>query len=208
MQRYIVFLNERAVIIHQNINMPVNSPDELHIDFSGKLELEDAYNIFFRNPGILTLKIKATGNFTEACDAFNSTFKRIEAAGGIVRNQQNEYLFIRRLGVWDLPKGKLHKYEQKEEGAIREVTEETGLTNLMITKPLPSTFHIYTDRKGNEILKETWWFEMFYGKNETPVPQTEEDITEVRWFSLADLHIPIQNTYSSLKQLLENYIHG
>ncbi len=188
--------------------MPVNSPDELHIEFTGKSQLEDAYKIFFRNPGILILKIKAAGNFTEACDAFNSMFKRIEAAGGIVRNQRNEYLFIKRLGVWDLPKGKLHKEESKEVGAIREVTEETGLTNLRITKALPSTFHIYTDRKGREVLKETYWFEMIYSNDEIPVPQTEEDITEVRWFRLADLHIPLQNTYSSLKHLLENYLPG
>ena len=133
-------------------------------------------------------------------------FFRIEAAGGIVRNQQQEYLFIKRLGVWDLPKGKLYKKEPFRDGALREVMEETGLTNLSITKQLPSTYHIYTDRKGKQILKETYWFEMLCADNQSLVPQLEEDITEVKWFSASDLNIPFQNTYASLRQLLESYL--
>lgn len=133
-------------------------------------------------------------------------FTRIEAAGGIVRNQKTEYLFIKRLGIWDLPKGKLHKGEPIQDGALREVTEETGLTNLKITQQLPSTFHIYTDRKGREILKETYWFEMMCTKEQQLVPQLEEDITEVKWFQPSELRIATQNTYASLRQLLESYL--
>ena len=133
-------------------------------------------------------------------------FSRIEAAGGIVRNQKKEYLFIKRLGVWDLPKGKLHKGEPVQDGALREVTEETGLTNLAIAKQLPSTNHIYTDRKGREILKETYWFEMMSYEDQLLVPQLEEDITEVKWFTAGELDIPLQNTYASLRQLLESYL--
>jgi len=133
-------------------------------------------------------------------------FTRIEAAGGIVRNEKQEYLFIKRLGVWDLPKGKLHKKEQIQAGALREVTEETGLIKLTISKKLPSTFHIYTDRKGHEILKETFWFEMMCNGSQNLVPQMEEDITEVRWFAADDLNIPVQNTYASLYSLLESYL--
>ena len=133
-------------------------------------------------------------------------FSRIEAAGGIVRNRKKEYLFIKRLGVWDLPKGKLHKREPVQDGALREVTEETGLTNLAIAKQLPSTYHIYTDRKGREILKETYWFEMMSYEDQLLVPQLEEDITEVKWFTAGVLDIPLQNTYASLRQLLESYL--
>jgi len=132
-------------------------------------------------------------------------FKRIEEGGGIVRNEQGDYLFIKRSGVWDLPKGKLHKKESIETGALREVTEETGLSKLSITRQLPSTFHIYTDRKGKDILKETYWFEMMCMENQELVPQLEEDITEVKWFSQAELHIPMANTYASLRSLLEKY---
>jgi ADP-ribose pyrophosphatase YjhB (NUDIX family) len=206
MQRYIVFLNDRAVTICQDIKIPAKGSNEMILDFTDKSSLSEAYKRFYRDAECLNLTIKTAGNFAEACEAFNSMFNRIEAAGGIVRNQKQEYLFIKRLGVWDLPKGKLHKKEPVHEGALREVTEETGLTGLSVIKQLPSTFHIYTDRKGNEVLKETFWFEMSCRNDQQLVPQTEEDITEARWFSAEYLNIPLQNTYASLRYLLSGYL--
>src|SRR5690554_5233690 len=44
-----------------------------------------------------------------------SKFKVIEAAGGVVR-KDDKVLLIYRLGVWDLPKGKLEKKEAIAEG--------------------------------------------------------------------------------------------
>jgi ADP-ribose pyrophosphatase YjhB (NUDIX family) len=205
-QRYTVFLNEKTVLICQDNNLPENSPNEMVLNFTDKHSLVKAYNHFYENLECVNLIIKTGPNFKEACDFFNSMFTRIEAAGGIIRNQKKEYLFIKRLGVWDLPKGKLHKREPVQDGALREVTEETGLMNLEITKQLPSTYHIYPDRKGREILKETYWFEMFSKEDQKLVPQLEEDITEVKWFSASDLNIPLQNTYASLRQLLESYL--
>lgn len=206
MQRYIVFLNDREVTIHQDINIPFNITGELRVDFTGEAELEAAYRLFCQDSGYKSLVILAGKNFPEACSTFNRMFIRIEAAGGIVRNRRGEYLFIKRLGMWDLPKGKLHQKESVQDGALREVSEETGLTGLSITKKLPSSFHIYTDRKGREVLKETYWFEIFCAGNQKLIPQTEEDITEVKWFQESDLKIPIQNTYASLRHLLESFL--
>lgn len=205
MQRYTVFLNDRAVTICADINSESGSK-EMILDFSGKSSIVNAYKQFYKNPEIKNLFIKTGQEFADACRVFKGMFTRIEAAGGIVRNEKQEYLFIKRLGVWDLPKGKLHKKEHCENGALREVNEETGLTNLTISKQLPSTFHIYTDWNGREILKETFWFEMACSGIQNPVPQLEEDITEVRWFSFADLNTPVQNTYASLRNLLESYL--
>jgi len=185
--------------------MPENG-NEMYIRYTDKTALAEAYKRFYSEEHFIYLNIEATDFFTVACNAFNSMFTRIEAAGGIVRSPENEYLFIKRLGKWDLPKGKLHKKETAHTGAIREVTEETSLTDLSITKKLPSTFHIYSDRKGKEVLKETFWFEMTCERNQILIPQTEEYITEVRWFSADELHIPLHNTYASLKNLLEHYL--
>ena len=199
-------MNERTVIIHQDINMPPENDNEMYISYTDKTALAEAYKRFYKEEKCIQLNIKTTDLFADACNAFNSIFTRIEAAGGIVRSPNNDYLFIKRLGKWDLPKGKLHKKESAQTGAIREVTEETGLTHLSITKKLQSTFHIYTDRKGKEILKETSWYEMTCPRNQMLIPQTEEDITEVRWFSADELNMPLQNTYASLKNLLEHYL--
>jgi len=205
-QRYTVFLNDKAVIIDQNPIISDLVPGEMSIYFSGSPALEKDYALFCADADCAVLKIYAGENFDEACIAFTNFFTPVIAAGGIVRNFNNEYLFIKRLGLWDLPKGKLNKNETKTDGAIREVNEETGLVNLTITKQLPSTFHIYTDRKGNDVLKETYWFEMYCDRQQQLVPQLEEDITEVRWFTKDELHIPVNHTYASLRNLLEDYL--
>ena len=204
-QRYTVFLNDRAVTICRDTKIAFESKS-MTVDFRGKSSIIKAYKHFNEDTEYINLIIKTGSDFSEACKDFNSMFTRIEAAGGIVRNEKQEYLFIKRLGVWDLPKGKLYKNEHIEHGALREVKEETGLTNLTISKQLPSTFHIYTDRKGKEIVKETFWFEMMCNGSQNLVPQLEEDITEVRWFAADDLNIPVQNTYASLRSLLESYL--
>jgi len=200
-------LNDRAVTISQNINKPAKGSNEMIVDFIDQASIAEAYNLFYHDTNCINLQIITGKNFREACDIFNRMFTRIEAAGGIVRNLKGKSLFIKRLGFWDLPKGKLHKGEPIRDGALREVNEETGLSGLSITKQLPSTYHIYTDRKGNQVLKETFWFEMICEEDQKLVPQTEEDITEVKWFANKDLNIPLNNTYSSLRTLLESYFY-
>jgi len=138
---------------------------------------------------------------------FRSQFVEIPAAGGLVRNSDGALLFIKRLGVWDLPKGKIEKKETPELAAVREVEEECGLSGLQVVKQLDSTFHIYRSPylsfPKNLVLKETKWFLMSYPGNEIPVPQVEEDIQEVTWFSIADLDRVYSNMYSSLIDFLE-----
>jgi len=199
-------LNDKIITIYEDDKITDNGPGSMAIDFTDTPSLSRAYGKFCLDTECVSFNINASGKFSEACLAFNSLFKRIEAAGGIVRNRTRDYLFIKRLGVWDLPKGKLHKKEPIEKGALREVKEETGLKGLLITKNLPSTFHIYKNRKGIEVLKETFWFEMKCHIDQKPVPQIEEDITEVKWFSFNDLNIPMQHTYASLHDLMENYL--
>ena len=58
---------------------------------------------------------------------------------------------------WDLPKGRIENKELILDAAIREVTEETGVMDLIIVKPLPITYHIFA-RKGKHRLKKTYWF--------------------------------------------------
>lgn len=205
-QRYTVFLNDKSILISEYINTADIQPTDFCVMFQGVSGMQLEYERFTSQEDCTRLIFLTQERFPEAAAAFNSLFKDVKAAGGIVINHEQQLLGIFRLGVWDLPKGKLKKKESPEDGAIREVEEETGLSSLEIMKPLPSTFHIYTSRKGNAILKETYWFEMYYEGNETPVPQLEEDITEVKWFSKDDLHEVIESTYASLKDLVRRYL--
>jgi 8-oxo-dGTP pyrophosphatase MutT (NUDIX family) len=141
---------------------------------------------------------------------FRKSFKELPAAGGFVQNSEGAFLFIRRLGVWDLPKGKIEKKESPESAAVREVEEECGISGIKIVRPLDSTYHIYRSpwikKDNNLVLKETKWFLMNYSGNEIPVPQSEEDIEEVRWFALSEFEWVIQQTYASLAELIRKTI--
>lgn len=133
--------------------------------------------------------------------AFFRHFTQVTAAGGVVRNKAGEYLLIHRRGQWDLPKGKLDAGESIESCAVREVEEETGLRNVKILEPLTCTYHTYNEF-GKHILKDTHWYLMEATATESTTPQTEEDITEVRWVAASDLHPYFAATYPSIRDVL------
>lgn len=131
-------------------------------------------------------------------------FKIIEAAGGIVLNNDKEILFMFRRGKWDLPKGKVDEGEDLETCARREVEEETGAKDLQLKKKVGETYHTY-ELKGKLILKITHWFYFIAPDKMKLTPQTEEDITEVKWFSTRDIRIPVSNTYMNIKEILSEF---
>lgn len=132
-------------------------------------------------------------------------FKVVEAAGGLVFNDEGRILAIKRLGKWDLPKGKIKKHEDHEIGAMREVEEETGVSGLSILRHLDNSYHTYY-RGGEWVLKKTYWFVMSCTDGENLVPQVEEDIEKVKWFKLSKFHTPERDTYPAIKWLLDLYI--
>lgn len=137
-------------------------------------------------------------------EKFKNEFTQIQAAGGVVFNQNKDLLWIYRLGNWDLPKGKMEAGESIEETAKREVEEECGISNLEITKRLSDTYHMYFHKEY--ILKVTYWFEMKYDGNESLKPQTEEGISDIKWIAEKDWEEPLKNTYANILSLLEPYI--
>ncbi len=136
--------------------------------------------------------------------AFFKYFQLIEAAGGIVQNDKKEILFIYRLGKWDLPKGKVEKGEVFEQCAIREVEEETGVTGLKLKKKIGETYHTY-NAFGKHFLKISHWYNMTCSKTQNLVPQTEENITAIKWIKAKDINEPLANTYPSIKDILVKF---
>jgi 8-oxo-dGTP pyrophosphatase MutT (NUDIX family) len=74
---------------------------------------------------------------------------QIIAAGGLVTNPKGEILWIFRRGFWDLPKGKLDEGETIQTCAVREVAEETGISNIQLHEMLCFTNHLYFDNLIN-----------------------------------------------------------
>lgn len=113
----------------------------------------------------------------------------IESAGGLVCNRSHHVLLMFKRGKWDMPKGRIEEGVSREESAVREVQEETGLNpkKLAIQSKLVSTWHT-TRHQNVRYLKKTHWFLMQYdGDDDDTEPQVEEGIIECRWVHLSDL---------------------
>jgi 8-oxo-dGTP pyrophosphatase MutT (NUDIX family) len=124
------------------------------------------------------------------------------AGGGLVYNKKGEVLFIYRNGKWDLPKGGKEKREKMKLTAMREVEEETGVNNLIITKKLQKTYHIFK-RNGIYKLKITQWYEMKTDFEGTPVGQLEEGIEKVAWLNPEQIQEAMKNSYENIKLVFE-----
>ncbi len=193
---YKVFVNEKKLTLSK---YPVDIDKNLR--YEGFATLEIAVDLL-SNTSCPEVNVYGE-NIEEMWEDFTHMFRVIEAAGGIVFNKENKVLFIHRLSKWDLPKGKIEKGESLEQAALREVEEETGLKELILEKFVNSTFHIYTERNGEKILKTTYWFRMTYVGDETPVPQVEEGITEVSWKNSQEIHdIVCPKTFQNIRLIL------
>lgn len=136
---------------------------------------------------------------------FKSYFTLIKAGGGLVYNDKGQYLFIRRLGKWDLPKGKKEESEKKlSKTALREVSEECGIKKLSIQKKLITTYHYYIVNK-KRMLKKSKWYLMKYDGKVTPTPQVKENITQAKWFDKSQISLIIDDTYPSVVDVINYY---
>ena len=128
----------------------------------------------------------------------------VVAGGGFVINKKGKVLFIFRNGKWDLPKGKVDKGESIESAALREVEEETGVTNLEIERFLHTTFHIFK-RNGEYRLKQTHWFIMSTDYKGKLVPEKSEGIKKVKWKGRKKTKRALKNSYHNIKVLFKDW---
>ncbi|MEI7500766.1 MAG: hypothetical protein WCK84_10000 [Bacteroidota bacterium] len=225
-----IFLNNRS--IQFAAEAPENLlPANMVVVYESVEKLKEAFEDFERYEKYLNLWILDPGfgkpGAESAFQAFASLFRFIPAAGGLVKNEKGEYLFIHRLGHWDLPKGKIDKKDIQEpfpgmqkysfrinsdggfpphpsaagSAAIREVKEETGLKSVKIKRDLACTWHIYA-LKEKRILKQTWWFEMEADSAQKLKPQVSEGIFLVKWTNPNAIHCIMSHTYASIRELL------
>jgi len=201
-----IYFDEKPVYlcdeIDQELNEILHHPDAVFIDeISGpaiKSLLHEIKKEEF-HAGVLWHK-----DLASLKKAFFKHFQQIEAAGGIVQNQLKEILFIFRLDKWDLPKGKVEKGEDLEQCASREVEEETGVKNMVLKQKVGETYHTY-NAFGKHFIKTSHWYYYTCNKKQQLVPQTTEDITELKWIKPRDLKEPFSNTYPSIRDIMNQF---
>jgi 8-oxo-dGTP diphosphatase len=101
----------------------------------------------------------------------------VRAAGGVVE-RDGCVLLVHRPAYddWTLPKGKLDEDESWEDGALREVKEETGLSCELGDEAGRTR---YVDARGRN--KEVRYFRMTSDGEPAPC---EDEVDEVRWVPL------------------------
>lgn len=112
-------------------------------------------------------------------------------------NPEKASSLLNGAGTWTMPGGKLHFGETFEEGARREVWEETGLKLnklqvIAVNQDLIETAHFVTVGLFSDDISGE------------PTVCEPDEITEWRWFDLDHLPSPL---YFPSAKLLENYRH-
>lgn len=125
----------------------------------------------------------------------------VKAAGGIVRDPTGRLLLMQRNGRADLPKGKVEQGETLAAAALRETTEETGLSCLQLGPLRLKSYHIY-DLYGGWHLKQTAWFDMLHTAAQPLVPQTDEGITALEWVSPDAWRSRLAQSYATMQVII------
>jgi mutator protein MutT len=185
---------DKVVIKGNSSVYQVDNLDDFDFFFINDNEENEEIYLLFNEPTVLLNHIK-------------TAFTVIQAAGGVVKNQNNDILMINRRGCWDLPKGKLDDGETLAQCAIREVTEETGVTPIENEQFLGITYHTYI-HNHNWVLKESHWYIQKTTFTGTLIPQTEEDIVEVKWIKNDVLNAYFSNTYGNIVYVLQAYLNS
>lgn len=196
---YTFFINDRPFILCSPGNIPARYsmlPQVSYENSGGLMQwVRKAEEV--NSSGLLLLCADPAGVLEE----LKKQFTAIHAGGGIVFNRHGQLLLMKRLGKWDLPKGKIDPGETAEEGALREVEEECGIDKLYIKRFYTNSYHTYK-LQGHRFLKITHWYLMQTDFEGVLTPQAEENITEVKWEDFEALNPAELDTYASIRELL------
>lgn len=199
-----IYYNELKLTIGRGAQVDTSNTQLLDFTDENIKKLKKALSEFLQSGNNKHLFIKTT-KVSTVFKLIKNEFYFIEAAGGLIL-KKNKYLFIKRLGKWDLPKGKLDKGELPEEAAIRECEEECAVKDLIVTHKLKSTHHIYI-YKNKFALKTTYWYFMKTNYNKKLKPQIEENIEEVKWFNKQEIEkIALTNTYPTIENFVREIL--
>jgi len=197
---YKIYINQNVLVISQLDNF---SQEVLHNVTNNSesavltISKEEIINIIGQKNIICA-------NPTAVFNQLKQQFTLINAAGGLVKNSQSEYLFIFRRGKWDLPKGKLDEGEDFETAAIREVQEECGISHIELGDLYHLSYHIY-EENNDWILKQTNWY-LMKSEEKNLIPQLSEGITQTAWLPTNQFEKVRENTYASIDEIISKLL--
>jgi len=81
-----------------------------------------------------------------------------KSAGIIVVNDGKFLLLLYDAGHWDFPKGHIEKDESSEQAALRELKEETGISDAEILPGFAESIHYFFKKEGRLVSKDVVFF--------------------------------------------------
>ncbi|MCD8206997.1 MAG: NUDIX domain-containing protein [Bacteroidales bacterium] len=196
---YRIYIEKRCMIICSPTDQTLTDPNAVQFNAGDEADLHTLVDVFKTTETLQKIYIPTIdieGTYKDIC----LEFKEVNAGGGLVSNRRGDYLLIRRNGLWDLPKGHQENGEDLRTTALREVKEETGISELELGKLICVTDHCYI-RNDLWHLKHTWWYEITYREPRGMVPQKEEDISKAAWVAKSSLPDFLTNTYPSISEV-------
>jgi len=194
-----IYFEKRCIMICSPDDQVLSDPNIIRFSMGKNPDIHSLVGMMEVSESLQRICIP-TDNVEETYRMVCNEFLEVNAGGGLVSNRRGDYLLISRNGLWDLPKGHQDPGEDIEVTALREVEEETGISDLMLRGLICITDHCYR-RNGIWHLKHTWWYDMLYTDPTDLTPQTEEDIAKAAWVAKSSLPPYLQNTYPSIQEV-------
>jgi bis(5'-nucleosidyl)-tetraphosphatase len=126
-------------------------------------------------------------------------FKYEKSAGFLIfkRNGQLKYLLLKTKGRFDVPKGQLNKGEGELQGALRELKEETGITDVKIVPGFKKNVRYFYRWIDTLIKKEVVYF---LGEVGTYAVTLSSEHDGFSWMTKEEIMSQVK--YKNLKQVV------
>lgn len=95
------------------------------------------------------------------------------SSGGVVISEKGILLLKKFNSNWVLPKGRIEEGETREQAAIREVQEETGIKSNILRYIGEIHYTFYNPVEQEQIHKTVYWY-LMEAENIITTPQIEE----------------------------------
>jgi len=132
----------------------------------------------------------------------------IISAGGIiyrVENGKNFFIIVKNpYDKWTFPKGKVEEGETWQEAAVREIQEETGITEAEILGEVGEIK--FTDKSGEEVIKKSVHFYLIRTTQVNTIINPEAHIKEIKWVEEGEVlnHLDYPNLVDLFKKAVED----
>lgn len=109
--------------------------------------------------------------------------QQVKSAGGIVNNAENKVLMVEEFSsFWGFPRGRIEPGESELDAAVREIYEETGITQLSLQHFIGSYIRPKYDLQGTPDPTETKHITfMHFTTEQNALSPIDKDITDAQW---------------------------